>query len=69
MNKTQIPHFDVDVQLTDNDGNALAIMRAVVRGLKKAGATPVDVDNFRKEAMSGDYNNLLATAQRWVVCL
>ena len=69
MNETQIPHFDIEVQLTGNDGNAFGVLAAVIRGMRKAGATPVQVADFQKEAMSGDYNNLLATAMRWVVVL
>ena len=65
MNETA--KFDIEVQLTGEDGNAFAVMAAVIRGMRKAGATPVDVADFQKEAMSGDYNNLLRTAMRWVV--
>lgn len=67
MNETT--KFDIEVQLTGEDGNAFGIMAAVVRGMRKAGATPVEVAEFQKEAMSGDYDNLLATAMRWVVVL
>ena len=67
MNETT--KFDIEVQLTGQDGNAFSIMGAVVRGMKKAGATPVEVAEFQKEAMSGDYENLLSTAQKWVVVL
>lgn len=67
MNETV--KFDIEVQLTGEDGNAFGIMAAVVRGMRKAGATPVEVAEFQKEAMSGDYDNLLATAMRWVVVL
>ena len=64
MNETA--KFDIEVQLTGEDGNAFAVMAAVIRGMRKAGATPVDVADFQKEAMSGDYNNLLRTALAWV---
>jgi hypothetical protein len=60
------PKFDIEVQLTGEDGNAFAIMAAVIRGMRKAEATPVEVADFQKEAMSGDYDNLLRTAMRWV---
>ena len=51
----------IDVQLTGADGNAFAIIGKVKRAL------PSDVrDEFMNEAMSGDYNNVLATAMRWV---
>tara|TARA_R100001530_G_scaffold49309_1_gene36884 strand:- start:1 stop:204 length:204 start_codon:yes stop_codon:yes gene_type:complete len=58
--------YDIDVQLTGEDGNAFAILGAVVKGLKKAGASPVEIDEFQQEAMSGDYNHLLRVCMRWV---
>jgi|TARA_B110001454_G_scaffold97097_1_gene91890 hypothetical protein len=67
MNETA--KFDIEVQLTGEDGNAFGVMAAVVRGMRKAGATPVEVAEFQAEAMSGDYDNLLRTAMRWVVVL
>ena len=58
--------FDVKVKLTGNDGNAYAIMGAVQKGLRKAGATKEEQDAYLKESMSGDYNHLLTTAMEWV---
>ena len=58
--------YDIDVQLTGEDGNAFAILAAVVKGLKKAGASPVEVNEFQQEAMSGDYDHLLQVCMRWV---
>lgn len=60
------PLFDVDVQLTGEDGNAFRILGAVSKGIRKAGGTAEDVENFMTEAQSGDYDNLLATAMRYV---
>ncbi len=56
----------VTVQLTGNDGNAFAIMGAVSKALRKAGATSEEVEQYMNESMSGDYDNLLRTAMRWV---
>ncbi len=60
------PKFDVEVQLTGQDGNAYAIMGAVQRGLRKVGATPEEIKQYQTESMSGDYDNLLVTAMNWV---
>ena len=57
---------EAEVQLTGEDGNAFAIMGAVMRGLRQAGATPVEVAEYQAEAMSGDYNNLLRVSMEWV---
>jgi len=56
-----IKYPDIKVQLTGTDGNAFAILGKVKRAL------PSDVRaEFVAEATSGDYNNVLATAMRWV---
>jgi len=63
---TMYPKFpDVEVQLTGTDGNAFAVIGNVNRALRNAGHGD-QVDAFTAEAMSGDYNNVLATAMRWV---
>jgi hypothetical protein len=60
---------EVEVQLTGEDGNAMSIMANVGRALKKAHATPEEVTEFYAEAMSGDYDNVLRTAMKWVTVL
>jgi hypothetical protein len=63
----QAPRFpEVEVQLSEEDGNAFAILGRVRRALKAAGATQDDLDAFTAEATAGDYDNLLATCMRWV---
>jgi hypothetical protein len=56
----------VTVKLTGNDGNAFSIMAAVSKAIRKAGATAEEVEQYMNESMSGDYNNLLRTAMKWV---
>lgn len=63
---SEVKYPEVEVQLTGNDGNAFAIMGAVKRELKRAGATTEEVDQYLSESMSGDYDNLLRVAMRWV---
>lgn len=61
------PRFpDVTVELSGTDGNAFSIIGTTARELRRGGASPAQVDAFRDEAMSGDYDNLLQTAMRWV---
>jgi len=64
---TEIRFPDVEVQLTGEDGNAFAILGAVSKALRRAGHRDA-VDEFLDEAQSGDYNNLLQTAMRYVTC-
>lgn len=57
---------DIEVQLTGTDGNAYAIMGAVSQALRKHGVPAEEITEFTEESMSGDYDNLLQTAMRWV---
>lgn len=58
--------YDIEVELIGNDGNAFSIMGAVSKALRRAGATKEELDEYMKESMSGDYDNLLRTAMKWV---
>lgn len=60
------PKFDVEVQLTGQDGNAFFIMGNVTRALRKAGATPEEIQQYKTEATAGSYDELLQTTMRWV---
>ena len=54
------------VQLVGTDGNAFAIMGAVIAGMKKAGCTADDIAEYQADAMSGDYNHLLQVSMQTV---
>lgn len=47
------------------DGNAFAIMGYTSRALKRTGHRGL-VDKMRKEAMSGDYNNLICVCDSYI---
>lgn len=53
------------VKLIGEDGNAFAILGKVKRALIDAGMKK-EADAFTKEATSGDYDHLLATAMDYV---
>ena len=59
-------HPEITVQLTGTDGNAFAVIGTVTRALRRAGVSKEERDQFSKEAMSGDYDNVLATCFKWV---
>lgn len=64
-----VPKYpDVVVQLSGEDGNAFFIMGRVAKALRRAGASPDEIEDFYSEATSADYNNLLQVCQRWVEC-
>ncbi len=48
------------------NGNAFFIMCVASKALRKAGADQEYIDKYRKEAMSGDYDNLLSVTMDYV---
>jgi hypothetical protein len=58
------PH--VRVRLTGQDGNAFAILARVRNAMRKGGVSREEMAQYRKEATSGDYNNLLRVTMQWV---
>lgn len=57
---------EVTVDLVGQDGNAFVILGLVCRGMKRGGVDESIIDEFRNEAMSGDYDNLLVTVMKYV---
>jgi len=64
MNDVKYPN--VNVELVGQDGNAFSIMGRVGRALKEANVLLEEIERYREEAMSGDYNNLLQVTMKWV---
>ena len=63
----ELPKYPaVKVQLSGVDNNALAIMGAVSAALRQAGVSDEEITLFLEESTSGDYDDLLATAMKWV---
>ena len=44
------------------DGNAFAVMGYVTNAMKKEGKTPAEIRAYRTNAMSGNYDKLLAVS-------
>ena len=63
---SDVKYPNVEVQLSGEDGNAFAIMGAVQKALRRAGVDAEEIAKYKEESMSGDYDNLLQTAMRWV---
>jgi hypothetical protein len=61
--KPRYPH--ITVQLTGKNGNAFMILGLCQRAARQAGLPQEEIDTFREEATSGDYDHLLQTAMRW----
>lgn len=62
----EIRYPNVKVKLVGTDGNAFSILGNVQRAMRRAGLTTEQIAEFNREAMKGDYNNLLATCMRYV---
>lgn len=62
--ETRFPH--ITVQLSGSDGNAFSIIGKVRGALKRYGVDQNEIDEFTREAQSGDYDHMLRTAMRWV---
>lgn len=60
------PKYPVKVKLVGEDGNAFAILGRVAQALRKHKVPTKEIEEFLKEAKSGDYDNLLITCMKWV---
>ena len=58
--------YSVTVQLSGQNGNAIVVIGSVIRGLKRAGAPQSEIDKFKSEATSGNYDHVIQTAMKWV---
>jgi len=61
--------YQAEIDLSTIDGNAYAIMGTVQRILKTVGASQEEIDQYLAESMSGDYTNLIATVNKWLVVI
>ena len=55
------------VKILGMDGNAFAIIGRVQKALKEAGADEEYIARYQKDAMSGDYTNLLMVTMDYVL--
>jgi hypothetical protein len=69
MTTETIKYPEIEVKLSDNDGNAFAIMGAVRQALRRAGVSRDEIDKYTGESTAGDYDNLLRVAMQWVTVL
>lgn len=48
------------------NGNAYTIMGYVIRAMRKEGYSDKDVEQYRTDAMSSDYNHLLSVSVKMI---
>lgn len=56
--------FDEKYSLVGVDGNAFAVIAYVRKAMRREGWDKELIDSYTQEAMSGDYDNLLAVSVR-----
>ena len=48
------------------DGNAFAVMSYVANAMRKEGKSKAEIDAYRENAMSSDYNHLLVVSMEMI---
>lgn len=61
-----IENTGVKVKLLGEDGNAFAILGRVRRAMIRAKVSDTIIAQYMKDAMAGDYDNLLAVTMQYV---
>lgn len=56
---------EITVRLTGENGNAFNILGICLRAMRRAGLNQKERDAFQAEAISGNYDHLLATCMKW----
>jgi len=64
--KQTVKYPDIEVELSDSDGNAFMIMGRVRKAMRRAGIAEEEIQKFRNEATAGDYDHMLQTCMKWV---
>ena len=60
------PCTNVKVKLLGEDGNAFNILGKVSKALRKAGYSENFINEYQRQAMSGDYDTLLMITMSYV---
>lgn len=63
---SNVRYPDIEVQLVGEEGNAFSILGRVSQVLRRGGVSEKEVEEYMDEAMSGNYDDLLATTAQWV---
>jgi hypothetical protein len=63
---TAVKYPQISVKLSGIDGNAFSVLAAMFKALRMNGVSQEEIDQFKKEATSGNYDHLLQTCMKWV---
>jgi len=64
-NDNDIRHPEITLKLVGEDGNAFFIISRARQAMRRAGLPTAEIEEFSREATSGDYDNVLATCMKW----
>lgn len=64
MSEVKFP--EITIKLVGQDGNAFSIIGRVKSAMRKAKIPNEDIKSYQDEAMSGDYNNVIAITMKTV---
>lgn len=67
MNIVTPKYPDIEVNITECNGIALAIVARTCRIMKRLGVPRHAIRQYRNESFAGTHDELVATASRWVV--
>ena len=62
---SEVKYPEIMVQLVGLDGNAFSILARCRAAMKRVHCSEAEINEFTKEATSGDYNHLLATCMEY----
>jgi hypothetical protein len=63
--RQEMPNERPKIRLTGEDGNAFFVLGKAVKTARRAGWSEEKIDEFKKKATSGNYDNLLATCMEY----
>jgi hypothetical protein len=68
IGRFQMAKYPAITAVISTDGNAMAIMGAVTKAMKRGGVPAEDIDAYFTEATSGDYDKVIRTSMQYVNC-
>lgn len=61
-----VKYPDIIVQLSNQSGDGFLIVGRVMEALEGARVSEAEINQYREDALSGDYGHLLQTTMKWV---
>lgn len=66
MSSTGPKYPVIEVELSSLDSNVYAILWHTQKALRRAHVPQAEIDAFKAEATSGDYDHAIQTVMKWV---